>query len=1380
MIELSKKTSDLDVVLKLLSEKTYELDVDRSKFKKFDLSSQSRFVAIAAEEKGYDVEVYSKRLYSFEKSGVKSLMWLMSNTPVPAFYMAKSKYLTKEILKRGGVSVPSGSIILKTKEEALNYFYDCETPQVVKPSRGAEGHGVRVNIQSEKYLLEAIDNIKALSEKGVCDDNFVIEDYFEGRDVRLVVVGDKVASALVREPASVEGDGKSSIKDLVDLKNLVRKKSVSKAKIKLTESTERALLKQGYTFDSVIPHGKRVFLDDRGNVSAGADAITILPYVHPSYLELALRVKELFPELDYIGVDFLIKDFTKPASNENYSVIEVNARPALTGSMYPTHGDPVDVASLIVDYHHSVNANKKKRLGNDHVSPPISYKVDCNSYPSSLLNMRLIIEAAFRRGLNVHSFNTRIFEVYGNGDEPKVHFRRGISSLTSTSSKAVMDDKHLTKKILGREGINVPAANLYGNDNIEEALIFANKLNYSVVVKPNSGRGGKCVFVDLKNSDEVRKSISNILKTGYQDYLIEEKVSGSDFRIFVVAGEIKAVAKRVPANVVGNGIQSVRELVDEKNNKRLQNPYLKKSLISLDDEASDYLALAGYDFDSVPKSGEFLRLRGAANVSSGGDCIDVTEYIHTDFKNIARKAYSSLGYPLHFGLDLFCESISEPAKKQSWNVLEINASPDFGMHHFPSIGTERDVAGEVIESIYNSRCLSSALIQNKYFKIVGMEVASSHLEELWLNGCEYGLTGGVFRSDENSLLMITKGTHSAINAFCKKVAKTLGVEVTNASNAEVDVFLKGYSSDQVRSLDNVFVLDDSVNVSLEEEHRDSLYFVLEGKVTNVGFRRWIKNKAKALEIKGWVRNIGDNKIEGLFQGVNDRVRALLNSCAAGPEKSSVKRILTTNLDEKSCDDFLIVNTAQSEYISEQELETYLQPERAALFSLFPANSIDAKRSEIYNYVNALSYDDLSKHDVERVKLLLLDALGLLYLASVDERMDNVRKIGLQLGGEGGDSTVLGINARLSGPAAAFVNAAYMQLHDFNDGHRIAAARSGDPHPGRVVIPAALAEAQSLKVNGKQLITAIALGYDIATKIRGRRPNRPKSPQYAVSAVSSKLRNFTVPQISSALGYSGYLSASGFGQQASGTDKNFLIRGFQAYSGLVGPRIALTGQSGPKIEFDIKRTLPFLLSEAGSGFEVSNTYVKPYPTCRMIHSSIEALEGALSELKINHKSIQNIVVRQLPAGMYVAKRKPSPGINYKKAQFNMYYCLARYAVDRELTVKQFSDEKLKDAEVYDLVNKIEVVRSPELARGYPLKKRTTVVEVATVDGRTSVFKVDLASGNEVTLDRDLVANKFFQNCSGVITHEAAEEIYEKVMSIDSVDDVSFFLSELKVC
>lgn len=562
-------------------------------------------------------------------------------------------------------------------------------------------------------------------------------------------------------------------------------------------------------------------------------------------------------------------------------------------------------------------------------------------------------------------------------------------------------------------------------------------------------------------------------------------------------------------------------------------------------------------------------------------------------------------------------------------------------------------------------------------------------------------------------------------------------------------------------------------MSERESNICSRYFVLTGRVQGVGFRKWLKRKSDLLGVVGWVSNVGDDKVEGVFQGDKKIVHDLLNSCGNGPARAEVKKITSYFVDEKPSDSFEIIVKPRVCNPSSELGEISIGGARASLFSVFPAKSKKAKSKELFNYISEFSYSDLTDKDVVRTKLLILDALGLMYLASKDSRMEKIRKMGIELSAGAGGATALGIEGNVSPCAAAFVHSAYMQLYDFNDGHRVAAARGGDAHPGRTIIPSAIAEAEYLKASGKQLITAVAVAYDVSAKLRGRGELKPKSPQYASAAASAKLRNLPLKKISCALGYAGYLSASRFASKSSGVVPDSLSKALQSFTALVAVRIAEAGQSGPEIKFSPLRSVPFLLSDAGTGREVSKVYIKPYPTCRMTHAAIEALGKAMDELSVGFYDIKGIKVQQLPAGMYVAKI-PKSNIRFKNAQFNLYYCLARYAKDRAMTVDQFSSHKLEDPDIYEMIKKIEVAKSGELASGYPNSNRPSIVEVISRDGRSATCRVDLANGNEVDLASEMVIDKFYNNSLSSIDRKSAEKIVDNVMNLEIFESVPLAL------
>lgn len=256
------------------------------------------------------------------------------------------KEATRRLLKRVEVPVPSGRVFaMDDVNKALEYADRIGYPVVCKPVAGLRGIGVVADIRSRQELVNALELYKQ-SELG--SDDFVIEQHVPGEDYRIVVIDGRVVAAVVREPASVTGDGVHTIADLVEYKNRARllNPHLSSRLIKFSEAMRYQLAQQGLTVASVPESGRRVLLANSANLSQGGDSFEVADELHPSLKDLAVRAVEAVPGLGFCGLDMLIEDHRLPLDRQQATVIELNAHAAIGSAQYPMWGTPTPVARL--------------------------------------------------------------------------------------------------------------------------------------------------------------------------------------------------------------------------------------------------------------------------------------------------------------------------------------------------------------------------------------------------------------------------------------------------------------------------------------------------------------------------------------------------------------------------------------------------------------------------------------------------------------------------------------------------------------------------------------------------------------------------------------------------------------------------------------------------------------------------------------------------------------------------------------------------------------------------------------------------------------------------------------------------------------------------
>lgn len=270
-----------------------------------------------------------------------------AGTGVPARTVTNRKDLTKKFLREANVATPYGEVFEPGEvEAAVQFASSLNVPAVVKPQSGAHGASVFTDLHSAADVRNAVTALKA-SNFG--SHPFVVEEFVPGNDYRFFVVADRVVSVVLRRPASVVGDGRSTVVDLVLAKNRRRLEvpQMRSGLIRLQDDAEYWLSKQNLTVESVPEQGRVVRLGSPGNPANGGDSIEVLDEAHESLLALAVRATQAIPGLDHAGVD-IIGDHQRGLGDARAVVIEVNANPSIDLNHFPLFGPPRDVASDLI------------------------------------------------------------------------------------------------------------------------------------------------------------------------------------------------------------------------------------------------------------------------------------------------------------------------------------------------------------------------------------------------------------------------------------------------------------------------------------------------------------------------------------------------------------------------------------------------------------------------------------------------------------------------------------------------------------------------------------------------------------------------------------------------------------------------------------------------------------------------------------------------------------------------------------------------------------------------------------------------------------------------------------------------------------------------
>jgi cyanophycin synthetase len=259
--------------------------------------------------------------------------------------IAQDKELTRLLLRSVGVPVPEGRPV-SSPEDAWAAAQAFGLPVVVKPRFGNHGRGISANLRTQGQVEQAFAAARVEGEDVLC------ERHIQGADHRLLVVGERVVAAALREPAQVIGDGATSVGELVDKVNRDPRRSDGHATvlslIKLDASGLAVLAEQGYSPGSIPPAGARVLIRNTANLSTGGTATDITDLVHPEVAARAVDAARVVG-LDIAGVDVLATDIGQPLEVQGGAVVEVNAGPGLRMHLEPSVGTTRPVGEAIVD-----------------------------------------------------------------------------------------------------------------------------------------------------------------------------------------------------------------------------------------------------------------------------------------------------------------------------------------------------------------------------------------------------------------------------------------------------------------------------------------------------------------------------------------------------------------------------------------------------------------------------------------------------------------------------------------------------------------------------------------------------------------------------------------------------------------------------------------------------------------------------------------------------------------------------------------------------------------------------------------------------------------------------------------------------------------------
>lgn len=285
------------------------------------LNPYARIIVDEARRRGVNAEITDASGGFFRLSyGGRSIHCresLSEMTSGVAVSICDDKAVTRRVVSSAGLNVPD-QIAAGDEEEVARFLARCGSV-VVKPARGEQGRGVSVGLDRMEDVERAVAEAREIS------DRVLVEDCFEGQDLRLVVIDHRLVAAAIRRPPAIVGDGRETVQALIEMQSRRRAAATGgESTIPIDEETRRCLAAAGMTLETVPVAGEEVLVRKTANLHTGGSIHDVTGIVHPALVEAACRASQAI-DIPVTGIDLMVKSPTQP----DYVFIEANERPGL-------------------------------------------------------------------------------------------------------------------------------------------------------------------------------------------------------------------------------------------------------------------------------------------------------------------------------------------------------------------------------------------------------------------------------------------------------------------------------------------------------------------------------------------------------------------------------------------------------------------------------------------------------------------------------------------------------------------------------------------------------------------------------------------------------------------------------------------------------------------------------------------------------------------------------------------------------------------------------------------------------------------------------------------------------------------------------------------
>ena len=250
--------------------------------------------------------------------------------------------------------------------------------------------------------------------------------------------------------------------------------------------------------------------------------------------------------------------------------------------------------------------------------------------------------------------------------------------------------KDITHELLCANGLPTPKTEcFYGKDfDKKNAKQRLHTLKYPIILKDAQGSQSRGIFPFIGNAEDAMRVLGSEMPR-YRSMIAQEMVFGKEYRILVLGEKVIGVLEMIPPYALGDGISTIRKIIEKKQNKTKQRT-------EFDEKLGQILKEQNVTLESVMPENEVAYIKRSSCMAEGGETKDRTESINGKIEEICVEASKVVGKQL-VGIDVICEDISKDPSQQGFNIIEINGKPDLYIHHNPTHGQSRNVVNDIIK-----------------------------------------------------------------------------------------------------------------------------------------------------------------------------------------------------------------------------------------------------------------------------------------------------------------------------------------------------------------------------------------------------------------------------------------------------------------------------------------------------------------------------------------------------------------------------------------------------------------------------------------------------------------------------------------------------------